>query len=191
MQKNGNKLMKLRSALNNGFLFLGIGATFIGLTKANDNQIRSVEFWAFLLFFVFFRIKMWLDDAHHFHTFNGATNKEKWLFNAGVVFAIIAWSLWAIAGYSVAKLHESYFYALLSIILLTLWIIIAAIARKGFDENGKIWLLFNFIYICVLFFIICNSCTLPFTKGWLIGILVIGTIIDFLFSGSLDHFKEE
>ena len=183
--------MKLRSALNNGFLFLGIGATFVGLTKASNDQIGSVEFWAFLLFFVFFRVKMWLDDAHHFHTFKGTTDGEKWLFKIGVVVAIIAWSLWAVAGYSVANLHDSYFYSLLSIALLTIWILIAAVAQRGFGENGKIWLLFNFIYIGVLLLIICTSCKLPLSEGWLIGILVIGTILDFLFSGSLEHFKEE
>ena len=191
MQQKGNKPMKLRSALNNGFLFLGLGATFIGLTKADASQIGSLELWAFLLFFIFFRIKMWLDDAHHFHTSNPTTNKDKWLFKSGVVVAVVAWSLWAIAGYSVANLHESYYYAVLSIVLLTIWIVIAAIARKGFGENGKTWLLFNAIYIAVLLLIICNKCNLPFDKGWLIGILVIGTIIDFLFSGSLEHFKEE
>jgi hypothetical protein len=182
--------MNLRSALNNGFLFLAIGATFIGLTKADDSKLSSVAFWAFLIFFVFFRIKMWLDDAHHFHTVKTNTGKEKWLFRVGVVVAIVAWSLWAMAGYSIANLGVSYFYVLLSIALLTVWVIIAAISKKGFGENGKLWLLFNFIYMAVIALIICSNCNLPLDKNWLIGILVLGTVIDFLFSNSLDHFKE-
>lgn len=57
--------MKLRSALNNGFLFLSLGAIFVGLFKVD--QIDIVKFAPFLLFFVFFRNKMWLNDIFYFH----------------------------------------------------------------------------------------------------------------------------
>ncbi len=182
--------MNLRSALNNGFFFLGLGAIFIGLTKVAD--INSLPLWLFLTFFVFFRAKMWLDDAHHFFSFNEkkATTKQKWLFNIGVVIAIFAWSLWAIAGYSLSNLTDSYFYILLSISLLTIWIIIAAVANWGFGEHGGMWLFINILYIGVLLLLLCDSCVLPFDKQKLVWVLVIGTIFDFLISGSLDHFKE-
>lgn len=182
--------MKLRSALNNGFYFLGLGAVFIGLTKVE--QINSLQLWLFLLFFVFFRTKMWLDDAHHFAGFDESTAniKQKWLFNIGVVIAIIAWSLWAIAGYSLSNLQASYFYVLLSITLLTLWILVAAIANKGFGEHGGMWFFINILYIGVLLLFLCEGCRLPFDKGLLVWVLVLGTIMDLLLSGSLEHFKE-
>ena len=184
--------MNLRSALNNGFLFLAIGATFVGLINIKGEQPpTSIDFWGFVVFFVFFRIKMWLDDAHYFRAAVTKTSNEKWLFRIGVVVAICAWSLWAMAGYSIFDLNKSYFYVLLSLGLLMTWVIIAAIARKGFEEKDMLWLLFNFIYMAVIGLIYCSKCNLSFDKNWLIGILVLGTVLDFVFSSSLDHFKEE
>ncbi len=182
--------MNLRSALNNGFYFLGLGAIFIGLTKVQD--IEHVPLWLFLCFFVFFRTKMWLDDAHHFSSFDDstATNKQKWLFKIGVVVAIVAWSLWAIAGYSLSNLDNSYFYILISIALLTVWILIAALANWSFGDHGGMWFFVNILYMAVLSLLLCKSCTLPFDKQYLVWILVSGTVLDFLISGSLEHFKE-
>jgi len=182
--------MNLRSALNNGFYFLGLGAIFIGLTKVDD--IKSLPLWLFLCFFVFFRTKMWLDDAHHFSTFDdkNATPKQKWLFKIGVTIAIVAWSLWAIAGYSLSDLDSSYFYILISIAILTAWILIAALISRGFGDHGGMWLVINILYMGVLLLLICDSCVLPFEKQNLVWVLVAGTVLDFLLSGSLEHFKE-
>ena len=182
--------MNLRSALNNGFYFLGLGAIFIGLTKVQN--IESLPLWLFLCFFVFFRTKMWLDDAHHFSSFNEstATTKQKWLFNIGVVFAIVAWSLWAIAGYSLSNLENSYFYILISIALLTAWIFIASLINWSFGNHGGMWIFINILYIGTLLLLLCESCVLPFDKQSLVWVLVVGTVLDFLISGSLEHFKE-
>jgi hypothetical protein len=66
--------MNMPSALNNGFLFLALGAVFVGLVKLENFRIR--EFAPFLLFFVFFRIKMWLDDADYFSQEPGGTRSN-------------------------------------------------------------------------------------------------------------------
>lgn len=182
--------MNRRSALNNGFYFLALGAIFIGLTKVEN--IESLPLWLFLCFFVFFRTKMWLDDAHHFSSFDekSASQKQKWLFKIGLVIAIIAWSLWAIAGYSLSNLSSSYFYILISIVLLTAWILVSALANWDFGDHGGMWVFVNVLYIFVLILLLCESCIFPFDKQNLVWLLVLGTVLDFLISGSLEHFTE-
>jgi hypothetical protein len=177
--------MKLRSALNNGFLFLSLGAIFVGLVKVQ--QFEIFKFAPFLLFFVFFRIKMWLDDTVYFHN----TKRKTIFFDLGLVSAIIAWSLWAIAGYTIGDTQQSYTFTMWAIVVLSIWIVLDAIDQGSFGEGRPFFFIINLVYVAVLWFLTCKECSVPFDKGLLAYILVAGTVLDFLFNGSLKHFKEE
>jgi len=177
--------VKVRSALNNAFLSIALGAIFVGLVKIDHFQIR--DFASFLLFFVFFRIKMWMDDAVYFQK----TVRKSIFFDLGIVLAIIAWSLWAIAGYTIKDTQQSYEYTMWSIIFLTLWILCDAIDQGNFGEGRPLFIILNLVYIAVLLFLTCDKCSLPFAKEHLVYILVGGTVLDFLFTGSLKNFRDD
>lgn len=177
--------MKLRSALNNGFLFLSLGTVFVGLVKVEHFDI--FKFAPFLLFFVFFRIKMWLDDSVYFHR----TKRKGIIFDLGVLMAIIAWSLWAIAGYSIGDTQLSYKLIMWAIMILSIWIILDAIDQRSFGDGRSLFFIINLIYIAVLWFLTCDECSVPFDKSFLAYVLIAGTVIDFLFNSSLKHFVEQ
>lgn len=170
--------------MNNGFLFLSLGALFIGFTKINDpDLLGSVPF---IFFFVLFRVKMWLDDAVYF----SETQRQSWWFDLGVILAIFAWSSWAIAGYTIFDQSKSSGYLISSIFLLTLWILTAAAHRGKFSEHGGMHIFVNFLYMGVLLLMTCDSCRLPVGRITLSLVLVVGTIMDVLITGSMKKFVE-
>lgn len=177
--------MNLRSALNNGFLFLSLGAVFVGLLKVENFDI--IKFTPFLFFFVFFRVKVWLDDAEYFY----ATKRRNIWFDLGLVCAIIAWSLWGLAGYSIADFLLSYRLTMWAIVFLTIWIFLDAIHQKNFKEHRPRFIMTNALYIGALLIMTCESCSLGFPKEYLSYVLLCGTIVDFLFTGSLKKFQEK
>jgi len=178
--------MKLRSALNNGFLFLGIGSIFIGMLRGGDN-VDFVGILPLVIFFIFFRIKMWLDDAVYF----SREKRKNALFDLGVIFAIVAWCLWAVAGYTITTPATSYLILMWALLVLVAWILADALHNKCFAENRKYFILLNLIYTAVLWVMSTDTVILPFPKTALGWLLVAGTLIDFLFHGSLKNFEEE
>ena len=177
--------MKLRSALNNGFLSLGLGSIFAGLLRAPAG-FDFLHILPLVIFFIFFRIKMWLDDAVYFNT---TVRKNRW-FDLGVLVAITAWCLWAAAGYTISDPGTSYSALMWSVIAMSIWILSDAAHGRAFGKDRKYFIMLNAIYAAILWAMNTESVSLPFPKNNLAWVLVAGTIVDFLFHGSLENFKE-
>jgi hypothetical protein len=131
---------------------------------------------------------MWLDDGEYFVKTKA---RNTFLFNVGLGCAIVAWSLWAIAGYTIKDTDQSYSILIYSIAFLTLWILCDAADNRSFREGRPLFLLLNLLYIGVLSLMICDRCSLPFDKKYLTYLLLLGAALDFFFSGSLKQFKED
>jgi hypothetical protein len=101
-----------------------------------------------------------MDDADYFHRVEGKTP----LFKIGVMFAIATWSLWALAGHFISNLDKSYTFLIISFILSTIWVLIAAGSERKFDRNHGLWLLSNIIYVIILAAISWDDLIVPFNK---------------------------
>lgn len=177
--------MKTRSALNNAFLSLGIGSIFAGLLKAPPEfDVRATL--PLVSFFVFFRIKIWLDDSKYLAT-EVRTNV---LFDIGIVLGVIAWCLWAAAGYTISSPDMSYRFLMYSLISLSCWILVGALHAKAFASENRTFLLLNLFYIGVLWLMSTSSVVMPFSKNLLAWVLVIGTLLDLALFGSFKHLEE-
>jgi hypothetical protein len=176
--------MKMRSALNNEFLFFTLTSIIVGLVTID--QFDIVAYAPLLIFYVFFRIKIWLDDAIYFQQ----VKRKNYLFDFGIVLLIIGWFLYAIAGYLIKDINRSFAYLMWAIVVLTLWMVIDAIHQKEIYNSRRLSFILNLVYIGILFLITSPTIILTFDKKYLVYILVAGTIVDFIFTGSLKNFVE-
>lgn len=132
------------------------------------------------IFMVFFRVKMWLDDAVYLRT---TPRRNAW-FDIGIVAAVVAWSFWGLAGYLLGKPHASYECLAYAMVALTVWNI-AAWAHAG-RVSGIPYMSFNLVYIVLLFVLSREATEMPSVPrpifAWL---LVFAVAADFVRHGSL------
>ncbi len=177
--------MRMRSDLNNEFLFFTLTSIIVGLVTIP--QFDLVDYAPLLIFYVFFRVKIWLDDGLYFHQ----VIRKNYLFDIGIVLLMIGWLLYALAGYLVADVNRSFKYLMWAIVILTLWIVIDAIHEWKISYTRMFQFFINLSYIVILFLITNQAIIFPFNKEYLVYILVAGTIVDFIFTGSLKNFVED
>jgi hypothetical protein len=85
-----------------------------------DLTVSFISTYLFLVFFVFFRFKVFLDDAFFFETKANFRSKR---FNIGFTLAIVSWGLMIYAVFCIPTLHTAYLLTLTAIGVSAIWIV--------------------------------------------------------------------
>lgn len=136
-----SKPMKTPQGLNNAMFSLNIGAIVLGLKGFIDFS-RPISI-AYILFFILFRIKMYLDASYFLEDETPDNRPYKQL---GYTLAIFSWIAYAYSGYQLYDNPDvGYKFFILALIPSTLWIALILI-KNGIDWLHGIWLLANLVY---------------------------------------------
>jgi len=139
-----------------------------------DNNLFDII--SFTLFFIGFRIKIFLDDILFFKEADFSKNRFKLSF----IYTILIWFLWILSAMFVNKLYYV-MNLLIAIYLLSIPLIIIQ-----YCENLKfkylMWIGLNVIYVILLYLAILDD--LP--KSMCFGLLFLSNLIDMFCSDSFE-----
>lgn len=136
-----SKPMKTPQGLNNAMFSLNIGAIVLGLKGFIDFS-RPVSI-AYILFFILFRIKMYLDASYFLEDETPDNRPYKQL---GYTLAIFSWIAYAYSGYQLYDNPDvGYKFFIIALIPSTCWIILILL-KNGLDWLHGIWFIANIIY---------------------------------------------
>jgi hypothetical protein len=158
-----------------------IGTAVAGLYPVTPEFSETfVRICLFSIFFIFLRLKMFLDDHVYFES---KATFDSGHFRIGIVLAILSWVLMAVAAFHITSLHSSAFLLLLALAVSTLWVVADAL-RTGAYREQYFWIAGNALYMAGLAFLLWWSPTNDRSIDWrtvmifvLLGVLLTDWIL--------------
>jgi hypothetical protein len=140
-------------------------------------KLKYFSFYHFLfcVFFILFRIKMFMDDLIFCEKYNYMKLSRKISF----IFGIFSWFLWVVAAVTIDNFNYALSKIIFAFILSTVCIVI--VIFTDYEKRHKFWLCTNLIYISIITCAIFQI--LPYGMSMLI--LIIICLIDMNKSESL------
>ena len=160
------------------FLSMSLVSLAGGMLRIENFGIPT---WLFIIFFILFRIKMYLDDVLYFKD----VDTKDWQFKYGFFFGIFSWFFWIASAVHLAELDKAFLFVLIAFVLSTIWILIAGFAEK-FKKQHKVWLLTNSLYILFTLLTIAKLIKIHISAP----ILLCICLVDLWKSGSFKALEE-
>lgn len=179
--------MNIAQTINTGFLILSASAVLFGFVRMEvPLQDVPATTWLFVVFYIFLRFKVFLDDHNYF----GSADRRSWHFKVGFILALVSWLAWSLSGYMLRELSDAYFILGAALTISTIWIIADAL-RAGACTEQYYWIGTNAIYIILLWVLYDRSQIVDDWVSWAVGgILLVMVIVDFVISKSFRHLEE-
>jgi hypothetical protein len=129
--------------IHRAFAALNIGAAFAGLTFRDTAIELNIILLAVL--FVMIRAKFWFDDEAYLEDVGREVHPGGLPFGFGMLLAVISWILWAFAGFYIKDIELCALLMVSVFVVSMLWIVAAMVKRGAYAEQVP-WLFFNCLY---------------------------------------------
>jgi len=177
MAINSNPANAAANSITTVFFSMGLASLAASLSRVP--RITWPHF-AFVGFFVAFRLKMYLDDLKFLA---GSTQRDGW-FKTGFVVGVVSWFFWIVAAMNLTELRDTLLPMLIAVSLDTLWVAIEGF-KSHWRESHLHWLIINLIYVGSLGISRFVWRPTPGTMGIIFILFVVIQIFDFAASKSL------